>query len=406
VLNRVGAVVTAPALTFGSTVPHLCSRSVLAGRAVVAALIGLALTAVPATAALADDVEPPPIRWSVTPANADGPDGRTFVENSLDPGESVDDYFAVRNVSDQTVEFSLKAADGFYSRTGRFDILPSDEESVDAGTWITLPDSVTVPGGQTVVVPFTIEVPELAEPGDHAAGITASILSVQEAEDGTAVGVESRVGIRVTTRVTGELTPEAAVQKLTGDYSLSWNPLRPGEMTVNFEIANEGNTILLTEGVVDAGGQSALFPVEGENPEELLAGDTRSFSVVVDDVWPVLLVPTRATVTATVLTMGGDESTLTPVSAEILVWAIPWPQLIVLLGIALIVYALVWGRIRSRRKVAALVADAKEQGRREADAAGDDVTAASDAASEAAEPRAADETPQSRRAARPPDQGP
>ena len=405
-LNRVGAVVTAPTLTFGSTVHHLRSRSFLAGRAALAAIIGLALGAAHAPAAFADDVEPPPIRWSVTPANEAGPDGRTFVENTLDPGESVEDYFAVRNVSDQTVEFSLKAADGFYSRTGRFDILPSDQESVDAGTWITLPDSVTVPGGQTVVVPFTIEVPELAEPGDHAAGITASILTVQEAEDGTAVGVESRVGFRVTTRVTGELTPKAAVQALSGDYSLSWNPFRPGEMTVTFEIANQGNTILLTEGVVDAGGQSALFPAEGENPEELLAGDTRTFSVVVGDVWPLFLVPTRATVAATVLTMGGDESTLTPVSAEILVWAIPWPQLIVLLGIALIVFAIVGGRIRSRRKVAALVADAKEQGRREAGVVGDDAVPASASASEAAKSPAADGTPQSRRAARSADEAP
>jgi hypothetical protein len=104
--------------------------------------------------------------------------------------------------------------------------------------------------------------------------------------------------------------------------------------------------------------------------------------------------------------MGGDESTLTPVSAEILVWAIPWPQLIVLLGIALIVFAIVGGRIRSRRKVAALVADAKEQGRREAGVVGDDAVPASASASEAAKSPAADGTPQSRRAARSADEEP
>ena len=87
---------------------------------------------------------------------------------------------------------------------------------------------------------------------------------------------------------------------------------------------------------------------------------------MVEDVWPLFLVPTRVTITATVLTMDGEESTLTPVSAEVLVWAVPWPQLIVLLGIVLVVLAIAWGRIRSRRKVAALVEEAKEQGRREA----------------------------------------
>ena len=94
---------------------------------------------------------------------------------------------------------------------------------------------MTVPAGAMVVVPFSITVPELAEPGDHAAGITASVLSVQSSEDGTSVGVESRVGFRVTTRVTGELAPKAAIEALTGDYALSWNPFRPGEMAVTFE---------------------------------------------------------------------------------------------------------------------------------------------------------------------------
>ena len=270
------------------------------------------------------------------------------------------------NASDAEVTFQLTAADGFYTRTGRFDILAADQESVDAGTWITLPETVTVPAGGTVVVPFTTTVPELAEPGDHAAGITASVLSVQSSEDGTSVGVESRVGFRVTTRVTGELAPKAAVQALSGDYALSWSPFRPGEMNVTFDVANEGNAILLAEGSVQAGGQSVGFPAEGENPQELLPGDTRTVTVTVPDVWPLFLVATGVTLTPTVRTMDGATTAMTPVTAETLVWAVPWPQLILIAGIALVVLAIAWGRIRSRRKVAALVAEAKEQGRREA----------------------------------------
>jgi type VI protein secretion system component VasK len=86
----------------------------------------------------------------------------------------------------------------------------------------------------------------------------------------------------------------------------------------------------------------------------------------VEDVWPLFLVTTGATLTPTVRTMDGATTAMTPVTAEVLVWAMPWPQLIVLLGIALVILAIAWGRIRSRRKVAALVAEAKEQGRREA----------------------------------------
>ncbi|WP_225221535.1 DUF916 domain-containing protein [Microbacterium gallinarum] len=355
----------------------LTSRFRPARHALAGLVLGLALVAgvaVPASAD-ADTDDTPDVRWSVTPANESGPDGRTFVENELDPGESVDDYFAVRNVSDQTVEFALLAADGFYTSTGRFDILPAGEESVDAGTWISVPETVTVDAGETAVVPFSITVPEQAEPGDHAAGITASIVSVQESEDGTAVGVESRVGFRVTTRVTGEITPSATVDVVSGDYSLSWNPFRPGEATITFRAENTGNTILLAEGTVSAGGGSTVFPAEGERTLELLPGDSRDITVVVDGVWPLFVVPASVVVTPTVVTMNGDSSTIEPVTADTIVWAVPWPQLLLLTGIALLILALVWGRRRSKKRLQVMLEQAREEGRRANDAPVTDVPA-------------------------------
>lgn len=345
---------------------HLLSRLAIPGRALLAVAVALALVLV-ADPVRADDAgDAPEIRWSVVPADESGPDGRTAVENDLDPGESVSDRFAVRNVSDAEVTFRLTAADGFYTRNGRFDILPADQESIDSGTWISLPDEVTIPAGETAIVPFEITVPDNAGPGDHAAGITASVLSVQTGDDGANVGIESRVGFRVTTRVTGEITPEPVIGAVSGAYALSWNPFRPGEVTVTFEVENAGNTILLVEGVVNAGGQSAVFPAGGEKPQELLPGDSRDFSVVVDDVWPLFAVPVEVVVAPTILTMTGETSEVTPVTASISVWAMPWPQLIVLSGIALVVWAMVWGRIRSRRRLDSMLADAREAGRREA----------------------------------------
>ncbi|WP_232333661.1 DUF916 domain-containing protein [Agromyces laixinhei] len=355
---------------------HLLSRPRASLRALLALALmcGLALavmTSSPARAA-EDPAEPPAVRWSVTPADASGPDGRTLVEHSLDPGERIEEHFAVRNVSDESVTFSLTAADGFYTRTGRFDILPADQKSVAAGTWISLPEDVTVGAGETVVIPFTIEVPERAEPGDHAAGITASVLSRQSAEDGTSLGVDSRVGFRVLTRVTGELTPAATVQTIESGYTLSWNPLRPGEMTVSFDVVNEGNTRLLAEGIVEAGGQRAGFPAEQEIRQELLPGDTRTLSAVVDDVWPLFLVPVTVTLDATVVTMDGETSALEPHSTQVMVWAVPWPQLIVIIGIALLLGAVIWGRLRSRRRFDAALAEAREEGRRTANSSADE----------------------------------
>lgn len=339
---------------------------VLAVIAAIAALVG----APGAAWGAADDTggDDAGIRWSVTPAGETGPDGRTAAEHTLDPGEGVDDYFAVRNVSDADVTFALTAADGFYTRNGRFDILASGEESVDSGTWISLPEEVTVPAGQVAVVPYRIDVPDQAEPGDHAAGITASVLSIGATDDGTSVGVESRVGFRVLTRVTGEITPIAALARGSASYTLSWNPFRPGSVTVSFEVVNEGNTRLLVDGEATAGAGTSAFPGDG-TPQELLPGDERPFTVVIDDVWPLFFVPTTVSVGAESVTMDGLSSEVAPVETEIPVWAVPWPQLALLLGVVLVVFAIIGGRLRSRRRLDSLLAQAREEGRRSVAAA-------------------------------------
>lgn len=325
-----------------------------------------------ATASAAATPEPPAERWAVSPADEEGPDGRRAVEHTLDPGESVTDRIAVRNVGQEPVTFELTAADGFYTRTGRFDTLAPGEESVAAGTWISIPESVTVEAGETEVVEFTVTVPERTEPGDHAAGITASVTSVQAAEDGTNVGVVSRIGVRVLTRVTGEVTPAAALEGVVTRYDLSWNPARPGHATVTFEVHNEGNTRLFAEGTVDVGGREVTFPAADQPRQELLPGDTREITVEVDDVWPLVRVPVTVTLVPEVATMDGTSSTLEPVVAESAVWAVPWPQLLVLLGLALLVGAVVQGRRRSRRRLESLLEQAREEGRRAATGAPSD----------------------------------
>ena len=142
--------------------PLNAAAAVLAG--IMLALIG------PVGSALADDTDPA-VTWSVQPADDTGVDGRAWIEQTLDPGDSAIERLAVHNFSDHAVDFRLAAADGFFNQNGRFNILPSDQPSTEAGTWIDLADSVNVPAGETVVVPLTITVPNDAQPGDHAAGV-------------------------------------------------------------------------------------------------------------------------------------------------------------------------------------------------------------------------------------------
>ncbi|MEI3868046.1 hypothetical protein V6S02_13270 [Microbacterium sp. CCNWLW134] len=330
----------------------------LLGLAPAAASAAEPAAAEPAAAAT-DDGE---ITWAVTPADEAGPDQRGVIEQELDPGESRTDRFAVRNFSAIPVTFALSAADGYYSDNGRFTMLPSSEPSVDAGTWITLPESVTVEPGGTTVVEFTTSVPDDAPPGDHAAGIAASVLSAGTDESGTGVGVESRVGFRITTRVTGELAPAATVQAVAGSYDLSWNPFRPGEATVSFEVTNTGNTAVQAQGTLTAGTASAGFPAAGKAVQQLLPGETRTLTLALAGVWPTVVVPLNVDFAPTARDFAGADIPVTASVAAATLWALPLPQLILLAGVALLLTALLWRRRRSQARLAAAVAAAREEG--------------------------------------------
>lgn len=329
----------------------------------VSVLTALALLGAPAAAAGAE--EDAPISWSVTPADGSGPDGRVLVEHAVDPGETVEDHLAVRNLGAEQVTFRLSAADGFYTANGRFDMLRSDQESVAAGTWIKLPDSVVVAPGTTAVVPFSLTVPADAEPGDHAAGITASVISGAHG-DGTGVGVESRVGFKVMTQVTGPLMPAFSVEQLQADYLLSWNPFRAGDIAMTFTVVNTGNTRLMVEGGLDVADRRVAFPAEGERRSEILPGEERPYALAVDDVWPLFGFPADLTVAPMVSSIADETATLPPSATTHFVWAMPWPQLLTLVGVALLLIALLWNRVRSRRRLNTLIENAVERGRAEA----------------------------------------
>lgn len=337
--------------TLAKTVP-----TVLVG--LCAALGGL-LPALPAQAAESD-----PVTWSVTPADADGPDGRSWMELVADPGDEVHEYLAVRNLGEADATFRLSAQDGYFTETGRFNMLESGQTSVDAGTWVDLPDEVAVAAGATEVVPLTITVPADATPGDHAAGVAASVLSTGTGADGATLQVESRVGFRLMTRVTGELAPSLEVERIDAAYATDWNPFAPGDASVGVVVRNTGNTRLSVAPTVTVAGTAGTVP---EERIELLPGDVRTIPSEVAGVWPTVVSPTVAELDAEVITPdGGTADKLETVHAETTLWSMPWPQLLVLLGAALLLAAILTDRRRRSRRMDRMLEAARAEGARAA----------------------------------------
>lgn len=327
------------------------ARGAFAGMAGVF-VAAIALAAAPP--ALADDATDSAVTWSVTPASATGPDGRRVMQVELDPGQRVTEHLAVKNYSEREATFALSAADGYYTETGRFTMLPADRTSTDAGTWITVEPTVTLAPNETRVVSFEIAVPQNATPGDHAAGVSASVRSTTTGGDGTRVGVDSRVGFRVSARVTGQLAPSVGVGEVRAEYTPSWNLFAPGSITYAYTAENTGNTALVVSDAVEASTTERGV---------LLPGESRDVRSAAQPAWPLFVLMKDVRVDAAV-----PDSTLTadPVTRSVTVWAVPWVHLAAAVGIALIVAAVVSGRRRSRRRVDDLVERAREEGRREA----------------------------------------
>lgn len=332
----------------------------------LAAALALAGVLVAPVAASADESDPADVRWSVTPADESGRDDRLSIQHALDAGESATDHIAVRNLGDEEATFKLSAADGFTTRSGRFDMVASDKDSVDAGTWIDIADDVTVGPGESAIVPFVITVPDSAEPGDHPAGVAASVVTSQASGDGTSLGVESRVGVKVITRVKGTLAPQIEIANVSAEYNGPWNPLRPGAVTATFDLINAGNTRLIVDGLATAGTGEAAFPADGDPIGDLLPGDTREVSVTIDGTWPTFYAPGDLVVTPTAAALDGTAPAVDEASVSLGVWAIPWPQLVVLLALALIIVAATWNRRRGKRRLNAMLQQAREEGKRQA----------------------------------------
>ncbi|MGZ0711726.1 hypothetical protein ACWPKO_25675 (plasmid) [Coraliomargarita sp. W4R53] len=325
----------------------------------IAATLG-ALAVPTSASAAAEDAD---ITWAVRPATPAGPDGRSWIETELDPGEEAIEYAEVSNFSDSEVSFALASADGYFTETGRFSMLTSDVDSTGAGTWLTADETITLAGGESGIVAIAIDVPDDATPGDHAAGFAASVYSTGADAGGATLGIESRVGFRVMIRVTGDLAPSIAIDQASANYEQSWNPLHPGAVTAHYTVRNDGNTRLeMTTGASISETRASA----ANDPTDLLPGEAREINAEVEAVWPLGFVTLSVATEAMSFDAAGEPVAPVTASQSVVAWAPPWPQLIVLLGFTLVVAAIVVGRRRRTALVTQQIQEAREAGRREA----------------------------------------
>lgn len=287
--------------------------------------------------------------FAVQPSGVDGPGGRDYFVYSLTPGETFGDTVAVSNLGDRPINFVIYPADAFNVKDeGGFTAARDGEEAIGVGSWITLKaQTYTVEPGTRIDVPFSITVPEDAEPGDHAGAILATDADRGSINvDGTDPNlvVRERVGARVYVRVEGPISPALRIDKLdvqrkTPSFAVPFFSTE-GQVTVSWEVSNTGNTRLTPTAVLEVKGLfgRTIKTLPAEELPELLPGSNIVRSAIITGLPPLEKITVELTVTADEVEVVGTAS----------YWAVPWRFVALVL---LLLAALIGWRIIRRRRV-------------------------------------------------------
>lgn len=288
------------------------------------------------------------VTFGVRPTGKDGPDKRSTFAYSATPGGSVEDQVEISNAGTKPITVRVYANDAFTTSGGGFDVLAAGGKSDDAGAWLAISKgTVTVPARGRTVVPFTLKIPATATPGDHTAGIVASVSSLQTDAKGNKVSVDQRVGSRVYLRISGTLEPRLTVEKLTAKYHPDSNPLKTGRTTLTYLVRNTGNVRLgarqkVTVSTLWGGKREAVGIAD---VSEILPGDAVTMTAEVNGALPAVWL--TGEVHADPLAQPGDQKLqLSAVTREYGFWAFSWTTAAVIF----LLLALISGWLLNRRR--------------------------------------------------------
>ena len=265
--------------------------------------------------------------WSIAPGPNDGENGRGDGSLAwvLAPGETVEDSIVVSNNQATALQLRINPRDAVTTAQGHLDLALDDVPAEGIGAWITLEtDTLEIPAGEDVTVPFTLTVPEDATPGDYSGGIATSFDG-----EGSTVSVTYRLSSRVDVRVPGELSVSHEVSDVSVTMPSIWSPLSAGQATITYTLTNTGNARAYSNETIRVSGLFGLLgSTTSSTVDEVLPGSSIRRTVTVP-AWALGLNTVELESTST----GIDEQRGTEASATEHVVAVNWSWVLILAGI-------------------------------------------------------------------------
>ncbi len=301
-----------------------------------------AMSALPALAAAGDGTS----GFSSEPAvNGHIDNSRSRFTYQLSPGQSVADELFVSNTGSSTIQLIVYAADASTTLDGSYDVPTNDQAPKDVGSWVSFENGakqvmVTLKHDTAVSLPFNLNVPTTATPGDHAGGVAVATITPGQGQ----IKVQRRIVTRLYARVQGALTPSLTITSFSSTYNPSWNPF-DGTIVEQFTVANNGNVSLKAQALAQVfsvfGAQ--IGPKTRGEMSEILPGTSRVFAISVPHVgqW-VYLLPT-VTLVPSVDADALNPGVLAHIHRDSPLWMMPYSWLVLLAFISAI-----WYLIRKR----------------------------------------------------------
>jgi hypothetical protein len=179
-----------------------------------------------------------------TQTTEDDPSGGAYFDYNLQAESGLSDEALVVNNSAGPVSLKLYAADGATAINGGTAFADSEEDRNGVRSWLSIEtSSVDLEAGESVPVPFSVQVPATATPGDHVAGIIVEAPPKAGPGGGIGAAVIERVGVAVVVHVPGPGNESLAL----GGICLNQET---GSNYFEVPVANDGNVLTRAEGTL------------------------------------------------------------------------------------------------------------------------------------------------------------
>ena len=200
-------------------------------------------------------------------------------EFRLDPGQEVSDEIRVFNAGSEPIFATVQIEDTTATgERGQAVISEAGTTTYSVASWTILDqDVIEVQPGEQRVIPFTVRVPEDAEPGGHYGAITVENVP-QAGISGSGAVFAQKVAALMLVAVSGEVDEEVTLTDFfisteQTKFRYDWIPtnwiIDPTEVTFVMRFENTGSVHLKPAGFVTVtspvGGELAKLPLEQRN---------------------------------------------------------------------------------------------------------------------------------------------